>query len=130
LEDVIYDVSRISTNDSGYEIAKDLERGRAYYDIDTQFIEYLDDFGYGKRKILEKNVSDWVNAHNPKPKFEIGSKLIVNKSMYFRNVIGEIVFVNGYSKGQACYLVDKDPKRNGGTVISYEKVEDSCVLAV
>jgi len=130
LEDVLYDVTRISANDSGYEIAKDLERGRASYDIDTPFIEYLDDFGYHKSQILQKNVEDWVKAHNPQPKFQKGQKLIVETTLNYEKKKGAIVFVTGFSEKSGCYLIDENEKRQGGTVIAYEKVEGCCVLAV
>lgn len=47
----------------------------ASYDIDTEFIGFLDDFGYHKSQILQKNVEDWLKAHNPQPKFQKGQKL-------------------------------------------------------
>lgn len=65
----MYDVADIYINDSGYEIAKKLERGLASYKIDTAFIEYLDQFSYHKGEILRANVEAWVKAHNPQPKF-------------------------------------------------------------
>jgi hypothetical protein len=128
LEDVIADVSNISTHDSGYEIAKDLEGygSKASYDIDTPFIEFLDNFGYEKDCILRKNVEAWVNAHNPQPKFQKGQKLIVETTLNYEKKKGETVYITGFSEKQACYLIDKDEKRQGGTVIAYEKVESNC----
>lgn len=129
IEDIAEDVSGISTHDSGYEIAKDLENyKKGYYDIDTAFIEFLDDFSWKKREVLEENVKAWVLAHNPKPKFEKGQKLIVNSSLNSEKKKGAIVFVTGFSEKTACYLIDENQERAGGTVIAYERVESSCSI--
>jgi hypothetical protein len=128
LEDVIQDISKISANDSGYEIAKKLEGTgkKAHYSIDTEFIGYLDSFGYYKERILSKNVEAWAKAHSIKPMFSIGQKLIVEISLNRQKKTGAVVYVTGYSESQACYLIDVNPKREGGTVIAYEKVESHC----
>jgi hypothetical protein len=128
LEDVISDVKNISTHHSGYKIAKDLEGfgSKASYDIDTPFIEFLDSYGYEKDCVLRKNVEAWVAAHNPQPKFNKGQKLLVAITLNHENKKDAIVYVIGFSEKQACYLIDKNPERQGGTVITYEKVETNC----
>jgi hypothetical protein len=127
IEDIAQDVSEISFNDSGYEIAKDLERHKkAYYDIDTSFIEFLDDLSWKKRERIQENVKTWVLAHNPKPKFEKGQKLIVDTSLDYEKKKGVVVFVTGVSEKTACYLIDENQERAGGTVIAYERVESNC----
>lgn len=130
LEDVFADVSRIHPHNSGYEIAKDLEGygSKASYNIDTTFIEFLDNFGYEKDCILRKNVEAWVLAHNPQPKFKKGQKLIVETILNYQKKKGAIVYVTGFSEKQACYLIDENSEKQGGTVISYEKVEANCII--
>lgn len=122
------DVSEICAHDSGYEIAKDLESSgkKASYDIDTSFIEYLDDFAYHKGKIHTQNIKDWVAAHNPQPKFNKGQKLLVNTFLNNQKRKGAIVYVTGINEKEAYYTIDENPLKNGGTVIDYEKVETNC----
>lgn len=128
LEDVVHDVSNISSYDSGYEIAKSLEGygSRGSYDIDTSFIEFLDDFSWRKQELLDNNVKLWAQAHNIQPKFSKGQKLIVEQGLNREYVKGCIVYVNGFSIDRACYWIDQDKERNGGTVLAYEKVEAAC----
>lgn len=130
-EDIISDVSDISFHDSGYEIAKDLEGygKKASYDIDTLFIEYLDDLGYDFSKILDKNIEEWVSVHNPKPKYDIGQKLILEKTIYRDMQQGITLYVNGLDTKRACYLIDEDKEKKGGRVIPYEEIETSCTPA-
>jgi hypothetical protein len=131
VEDIVKDLAEIWEYDSGYEIAKKLESygNEASYTINTDFIYYLDDFGYNKREILTKNVEDWVKAHNPQPKFQKGQKLIVTTMLNHEKQEGAIVYITGFSEKTACYLIDKDENRKGGTVIAYEKVEANCVVS-
>jgi hypothetical protein len=128
LEDIISDISEISIHDSGYEIAKDLEsyNKNASYNIDTDFITYLDDIGYDKHRILVKNVEAWVMAHNPQPKFNIGQKLIIKEKISFKLEKGSIVFVNGYVEKRACYYIHANNKKTLGIIIPYETVESDC----
>ena len=128
LEDIISDVSRIYCYDNGYEIAKSLEGcgSEATYKIDTSFIEFLDNFGYEKDSILRQNVEAWVLAHNPILKFKKGQKLMIEITLNHEKRKGEIVYVTGFDEKRACYLIDEDENRNGGTVIAYDKVEANC----
>ena len=126
--DIIEDIDWISFNDSGYEIAKGLEsNGDASYDIDTSFIEFLDGLTWTKGDILNNNVKDWVKAHDPESKYCLDSKLAINTPLNALMVTGEI-YVRGFQKELACYLVSYDPKEQGGSVIPYEKIESNCSL--
>ena len=127
IEDIVSDLKKLSKNDSGYEMAKDLEgyNMNCSYDIDTDFIYWLDDFDYQFRKELEKNIKDWVQAHDIKPKFEKGTKLLITEYLCYKKGKGLIVYVNGFTD-YGCYLIDEDFNRNGGTVLAYELVESCC----
>jgi ribosomal protein L14 len=111
--------------DNGYEMAKRLEgfSSKAHYNIDTEFIEFLDGISYKTYTLLEDNVKQWVKAHNPQPKLRQGQKLIITKQLNHQKKDGEIIYINGINTETACYYVDKDPNRKGGTVIAFEKVE-------
>jgi len=128
VEDIAEDISKLSLHDNGYEIAKSLEgsRNKAYYEIDVEFCEFLDCISWKKGNILENNVKDWVKAHNPQPKFLHRQRLIVEKDLNREKKIGTIVFVTGLAEERACYLIDENPEREGGTIIAYELVESNC----
>jgi hypothetical protein len=129
VEDIMKDMAEISEYDSGYEIAKALEayRSNARYDIDTEFIGFLDDFGYHKGEILTSNIKEWVKAHNPQHKFQKGQKLILETTLNHEQQKGMVVFVTGFNESVACYWIDEDETRKGGTVIPYEEVERCCL---
>lgn len=129
IDSVIEDVSNMSHHDSGYELAKWLEEfdRSASYEIDTPFIEFLDDFGWGIAEIVLENVQAWVVETNPQPKYQKGQKLLIETALDYEHKKGLNVYVTGFSSQKnACYLIDEDPNRNGGTIIPYEKVESRC----
>ena len=133
IDTIIEDLQGLSMSDSGYEMAKDLEyfSANGSYDIDTSFIEWLDmldsDFDDARRE----NVKRWVKAHDIKPKYDIGTQLVVNEhfSRSPELQVGKEVFVNGYYKNEAKYCVsnEKDSKRN--VLIIYENIERCCVAS-
>lgn len=133
IDTIIEDLQGLSMSYSGYEMAKDLEgfSANGSYDIDTSFIEWLDmldsDFDDARRE----NVKRWVKAHDIKPKYEIGTQLVVNErfSRSPELQVGKIIFVNGYYENEAKYCVsnDKDSKRN--ILIVYENIEQCCVAS-
>jgi hypothetical protein len=130
IENVTEDISILDINTNGYEIAKELESdGRCCYNIDLMFVEYLDDLYGEKSQLLRANVKEWAAAHNPIPKFLQNDKLVVNKN-YKRAVLAEgaVVTIHRIDKEEACYIVNVDPKENGGFVIPYEIVEAHCIL--
>jgi len=133
IDTIIEDLQGLSMSDSGYEMAKYLEgfSANGNYDIDTSFIEWLDmldsDFDDARRE----NVKRWVKAHDIKPKYEIGTQLVV-KEHFTQSPelqVGKIIFVNGYYENEAKYCVsnEKDSKRN--VLIIYEKIEQYCAAS-
>lgn len=128
LEAVVYDVSNLSSFDSGYELAKRLESlsCRGNYHIKTEFIEFLDDFTWRKRGLVEANVKTWVKAHNPKPKFQKGQALKPENSTNRSLPNNKTVYVTGFSEDRACYLIHEDKDMQGGIVLAYEEVEACC----
>ncbi len=125
---IVADLEKINFNDSGFEIAKKLEYANAYYEIDSQLIEFLENLSHRKGEILEENVKAWVKAHKPKPLFPAASKLIINTYLCHGFKVGETVFINRIDTERAVYIVDKDPNRKGGVVLEYERVEKSCSI--
>lgn len=133
IDTIIEDLQNLSRYDSGYEMAKDLECfiSNGNYDIDTSFIEWLDmldsDFDDARRE----NVKRWVKAHSIKPKYEIGTQLVV-KEHFTRSPelqVGKVIFVNGFYENEAKYCVsnEKDSKQN--ILIVYEDIERCCAAS-
>lgn len=130
IDTIVEDLSEINYDDSGYEIAKSLEdwNRKAYYDFPIDFIEFLDNLGHQKGRILANNIKDWVKAHGIKPKLSKGQKLLIEKDLNYKQKKGLVVFVNGFNENEAYYMIDENPDRNGGYCISYEKAESNCSL--
>jgi len=132
VEDIIEDLKELYPfRDNGFEMANELKsyKMKACYEIDTQFCEWLDCLSFEYDQILTKNVIDWVKAHNPQPKFEKGTKLLITEHLCYGKPKGAIVYVTGGRKEEACYWIDENPNKDGGTVIEYELVEKCCVIA-
>lgn len=132
IDTIIEDLQNLSMSDSGYEMAKDLEgfSSNADYYIDTSFIEWLDmldsDFDDARRE----NVKRWVKAHDIKPKYDIGTKLVV-KEHFTRSPelqVGKVIFVNGYYEKEAMYSVSNEKDSKGNVLIIYENIEKYCVV--
>ena len=118
-------------NNNGFEMAKELESysAHAVYEIDTTFCEWLDSLCSEYNSIKTENAKAWVKAHNPQPKFEKGTKLLINKNICYKKDVGQTVFVTGINTEQAYYLIDEKENRQGGTVLAYERVEGCCSVA-
>jgi hypothetical protein len=128
VEDIVNDISIISFNDSGYEIAKELESlDDCSYVFEVSFIQFLDDLRWRKSSILQDLVQMWVNAHKPQPKFQVGQKLHIEKALN-RIMRSGTVYITGIKEKQACYLVDVDKDRQGGIILEYELVESNCII--
>lgn len=128
-EFIIEDLSDVSFNENGYEIAKKLEDNcSATYDFDEEFVSYLGGIYRDLDSIHNKNIQDWVEANGIKPKISKGQELMVEIDLNRNKKKGAIVYVNGWDEKRAVYYIDEDPKQNGGTIIAYEVVEKRCKL--
>jgi len=127
IEDIIEDLKQVSFSDSGFEIAKTLESyGNASYVFDGDFIDWLDHIGFKKLNIATENVKTWVNAYNPQPKFEIGTKLTVKEVLNSKLKKDEIIYITGIKNEVAQYTVSTDREKKGGYLINYEDIEKKC----
>lgn len=130
-ETIAEDFEGLYDSDSGFEKAKHLEeRGCADYVYSGDFISFLENIVFKRDEILEENVKLWVKAHNPRPKIEIVSELMIKSSLGFTKELkeGGIIFVIRYNIEQANYIVHPNPKHNGGYVIPFEKIESNCEI--
>jgi len=128
-EDIIADLINLDVRDNGFEMAKSLEsfRAKASYDISVDFCEWLEWFSNEYRRLNEKNIEDWVKAHNIKPQLKKGQKLAITITLNFYNKAGKIIYITGINEQRAYYLIAEDHNRNGGTIIPYEKLEANCI---
>lgn len=122
-ESIIADLKELSFSDAAFEKAKTMDDFGGY-DMDIDFIEWLDDLYWEKRKLIDYNIEQWVKAHNILPKHKKGTKLIVKKDLCRTLISQSEVYVTGFNHKRGCYLIDGDPHRGGGTVLSYEKVHE------
>lgn len=120
IDDIVCDLKGVLLHDSGgYEIAKHLECNGCGYEIETEFIEFLDGLGWEFDSLKRQNVVAWVKATNPKPKFKVGDRLI------YKN---KEVLIYGLREETAEYILSDDPKVKGGRLIPYEEVDDVSVI--
>jgi len=130
IEDIVLDLETLSHYDTGYELAKDLEHISSYsnYNINVNFIEWLCDFHNKYSEIIEKNIKDWVNVHNIKPKLENGSKLKINSKLtpYSKFNIGDVIFINNIHKNTATYSVSLTLNDNVNDIYDFEAIENKC----
>lgn len=133
IDTIIEDLQNLSMYDSGYEMAKDLEgfSSNGNYYINTSFIEWLDMLDSDFEDARRENVKRWVKALSIKPKYEIGTQLVV-KEHFTRSPelqVRKVIVVNGYYEKEAKYCVsnEKDSKRN--VLIIYENIERFCVTS-
>ena len=131
-ETIAEDLRELSSNDSGFEKAKDLEdNGNASYKFEGDFIDWLDGMDYKRTDILRENVKLWVKAHSPQPKLKKGTKLKIIESLSYSKDLRKdcLVYVTGINMGQAYYTVSDDKEKQGGYVLAFEKVESNCEIS-
>jgi hypothetical protein len=131
-ETIAEDLKELSTNDSGFEKAKDLEdNGNASYEFDGDFIDWLDGMDYKRSDILKENVKLWVKAHNPKPKLEKGTKLKITGHLSYQKDLKTdcIVYITGVKLEEANYYIHPNSENNSGYVLAFEKVELNCEVS-
>ena len=131
VEDIAEDLRKLSTYDSGYEMAKSLEsNGNCRYDIDSRFIDWLDFCNQERDYVLNDNIRLWVKAHDVKSKYKKGNKLKVLEPLTYGVNVSDDIYITGVKSKEANYLIDKDPNRNGGIMIPFERVEQCCDISV
>lgn len=131
-EDIVEDLKDLYPfNGNGYELAKELDRGRssATYDFDPRFCEWLDDLSYEYKKVNDQNIKDWALAHKPQPKFEKGSEILIAETIHSGLKKGNRVFVTGIDPEMATYYIHENKDNNGGYVVAFEIIEQKCTVS-
>ncbi len=128
IDEIISDLKAVDLKDTGFEIAKDLERQSCLYDFSPDFIEFLNDLLWREKEILTENVKQWVRVVNPQPKYKQGDKIeIVNAFSRSFNV-GDIRYVMSVREIDATYSVSTEYPATKGTIIEYERLEENTKL--
>jgi hypothetical protein len=131
-ETIAEDLKALSTNDSGFEKAKDLEdNGNGTYEFSGDFIDWLDWIDHERSTILSENVKLWVKEHNPEPKFEKGTKLKITGHLSYQKDLKteSVVYITGVKNEEANYYIHPNYENNGGYVLAFEKVESNCEVS-
>jgi len=131
IEDIVKDIEGLYPfHDTGYEMAKDLERGKARYRIDSNFIELLESVDYEIHSIKGKNEIEWVKAHNIKPNFNVNDVLIAQNDLKgtFDMKKYDILYIHRIDIERGRYIVKKDIATQGGTLLTYENIEANCII--
>lgn len=117
IEVIVSDLKCLYRHSNGYERAKQLEgfNCKGDYDIDADFVDWLDSFDSRYDDILEQNVKQWVKAHDIKPKFSIGDALI-NKGQ-------RVMYVNYVDVLQAMYGISSENGSRRNTLFKFEDIE-------
>jgi hypothetical protein len=125
------DLNELSLNQSGFEIAKDLEsQGRADYDFEGDFIDWLGNMSSRRNEIVRENVKLWAKAHNPQPKFKKGDELVVTDTIAYMIKPNLIMYVYEIRMDEGIYIMAIDKEQKGGYVLEFERVEECCKLQV
>jgi hypothetical protein len=125
------DLKELSLNQSGFEIAKDLDsQGRADYDFEGDFIDWLGNMSSRRDEIVRENVKLWAKAHNPQPKFRKGDELVVTDTIAYMIKPNLILYVYDIRMDEGIYIMAKDKEQQGGYLLEFERVEDNCKLNI
>ena len=128
LETIIEDLDNVyDFGNSGFEMAKELEDSydcSGSYDINSTLIELLESLDSLVDDKKRKNTSEWVKAHDIKPKFKKGDGFVLKKSPSYGFNVGEKVFITMINSERAYYCVNKIENGNGGRVVVFEKLEN------
>ncbi len=126
IETIVDDLEGIlDSNDTGFKMAKEIDESFGYagnYKMNSTFVELLESIDSLKSDKKRINMQKWVKENNIKPKYKKGDKFTLKVSA-FRYSIGDLIYINYLKEDTAHYVVDKDPNRKGGTIVTYEDLE-------
>lgn len=133
IEEVINDLKNLNFDENGYYNAKQLEsNGEAWYNIDSEFVNFLDNIQYLIDDLKTKNVEEWVKIHDIKPKLNLNDKLkVINKIPKTINIFpGDTIYINNIVYSQAIYLISKEKNNNRNFLVNFEDLENNITQVV
>lgn len=127
-EQIADDLSLLPRHEhNGYKLAKRLESTRlsTMYNIDAQFVDWLDCFAYELNDAVRGLVQEWIKAHDIKPKLTVGMKFNVdnNCAFWFHPKKTDVAYITGVDERSARYTVWHEKEHEGGILIEYERLE-------
>lgn len=125
VDDIVGDLKSCNLYDDGYQIAKNLESKG--YDIDSDFVTFLDLISFDLYKELKEYQKRWVKLKQLKPKFKVGDKL--DKTSNIFRLEGNEFHVNDIYEESGEYVISYDRNKNGGRILPFELVDDSFILS-
>ncbi|MEG1587575.1 MAG: hypothetical protein RR346_11960 [Bacteroidales bacterium] len=130
INEIISDLKRVNLFDSGYEIAKSLERSSLVcYEIDSECISYLDYLDCDKDELKTENIKQWVRETNPIPMYKVGDCVTVIHAINIEIQPSQVLWIHSIREDTAEYVASKKEKSNGGFIITYEKMEvNTCLV--
>lgn len=127
-DDVESDLYKIFPfSDSGFNIAKRLDRhtSLADYEIDVEFVIWLDSLNSDYCDIIRENEKMWVIIMEPKPLYKIGDRIVLTETL--RGIkglmAGEKFYIVSLIKSEAKYVIHYDKAKTEGSVFAYEVLE-------
>lgn len=129
IDDIVTDLKKLYFSDTGFEIAKNLELfSKNSYDMNIDFIEWLEYIEIEFKNEITNNVKKWVIAHNITPKFEKHSKLLIENFIAKSPILKEnnIIFINGFNEKEAKYYVYNVLNSKSNIILDYELIENNC----
>lgn len=129
MNDIMNDLMWLDLWDSGYEMAKCLERNSfIIYNINSSCVEFLESLDSERDDIIRQNVKEWVKETNPVPVYRVGDCLTLIGAINIELQPSQIVWIHSVREDTAEYVVSKEEKSNGGFIIPYEKVQANARL--
>ena len=112
------------SNSESIETANELRENCNGYTFNSSLLEQIEliDILISEKK--QENVKQWVEAHDIKPKYNIGDSFKLKKTVCYGYSNIDIVFITGIYKDRACYTISLDKNEKGGTLIRYERLHD------
>ena len=129
VEDIAKDLQELSVYNNGFRMAKRLNRiSYGAYDYTGDFIDWLEDIYWKQKRAIDKNVKQWVKAHNITPKWEVGTKLIIKKMLSNNYMLSEntVIFITSVDEELAQYKVNTDFWIDRYYPFDYEIIEENC----
>ncbi len=129
VEEIAQDLADLYLGYSGFEMAKYLQNnGSCDYEFNGDLVDFLDNIQYEVHSVLNETVKLWVKSHGITPKLEQGTALRINETLNIKLKKGEEVYITGIRLEEGIYLLSQDKNKQGGYLITYEKVEANCTI--
>ena len=114
------------SNSESIETANELRENCSGYTYNSNLLEQIEliDILISEKKY--ENIKQWVEAHNIKPKYKIGDSFKLKKTVSYGYSNIDTIYITCIYEERASYAISLDKNKRGGTLVSYERLEE-CV---